>query len=195
MQQRFNRAFILRMILLIEAGCLLVATIWSALAKIDLLPMLTLKDPGLLAVGVLVGLSTSSSSLLLSWLGKRLADRIAFLNHFCELVENVMAPIFAQTTIADILLISLASGFCEEVMYRGVMQSQFGLIAASIIFGLCHYAGPRYLFYVIWAAVVGALFGVLLMITGCLWVPVVAHMTSNFLSLCILRYKIAGNTE
>lgn len=193
MQPSFERAFVLKLVLLIESAVLLISAIWCLLSQRDLLPLFVVKQPWHLGLAVAAGLMTSTSSLFISYLGKKMADKITWLHNYCQLVENVMAPVFAKATLSDIFLISLSSGFCEEVFYRGILQFQFGIIAASLIFGFCHYAGPRYFFYVIWAGIVGAFFGGLIIITDCIWVPIIAHMVSNFLSLCILRYKIARN--
>lgn len=51
--------------------------------------------------------------------------------------------IFRDKKILHIAFIALFVAFSEELLFRGIIQSQLGLIAASIIFAIIHY---RYLF-------------------------------------------------
>lgn len=51
--------------------------------------------------------------------------------------------IFKNRGVLNIIFITLIVAFCEEFLFRGVLQTKFGLLTASIIFALVHY---RYLF-------------------------------------------------
>lgn len=51
--------------------------------------------------------------------------------------------IFKNRGVLKIIFITLIVAFCEEFLFRGVLQTKFGLLIASIIFVLVHY---RYLF-------------------------------------------------
>lgn len=191
MPPKFSRGQLLALIIVMEALLLLVATIWCWIAKIDLLPVLSLHNPAVLLVGVGVGLVMAAFSFALSALGKRFRHKFPFFASFEEFIQETLAPIFSEVNPLDILLIALASGFCEEVFFRGVLQSQFGLVIASIVFGLFHVTGQKkHMFYVVWAALAGAMLGSLLMIFNSLWVPIIAHIINNWLSITMIRYEI-----
>lgn len=177
--REYKRSFVLSTVIIIEAALLGVAAIWCKAASIDLLPSLVNVEFWHLFYGVFTGLS-------LSLLGFSLT-RVEKLKSFNQLVYEIMGPLFARSSITDIALIAASSGFCEEVFYRGVLQSQFGIIAASLIFGICHFAGKQYFLYVIWATLAGYLFGRLYEISHCLWLPIIVHSVSNFTSIFILR--------
>ncbi|MEK5106366.1 CPBP family intramembrane glutamic endopeptidase [Cytobacillus sp. FSL K6-0129] len=56
---------------------------------------------------------------------------------------GVNIRIFSSLSPAHIVVITLIIAFSEEVLFRGVLQTHFGLIVTSLIFALVHY---RYLF-------------------------------------------------
>lgn len=190
MQAKFSRGQILNLVLIMEAALLLVATLWCWIAKIDLMPLLNLTNPAVLLVGIGMGVVMSGGSLVISLLASKFRERLPFLASFEDFVHQTLAPIFAKVNPLDILLISLASGFCEEIFFRGVLQTQFGMVIASLIFGMFHYAGRRYVFYVLWAALAGAALGLAMDLTHSIWVPICAHVVNNFLSITMVRYQI-----
>lgn len=98
---------------------------------------------------------------------RRLSDEIA-----PQMVDGV--------PFANLLLLSVFSGIGEEVFFRGAVQPEFGLVAASLLFGLAH-IGPdrRYLVWTLWAVLAGFLFGGLYELTGGLLAPAVAHVAHN----------------
>jgi uncharacterized protein len=193
MPQKFSRAQILIIVVLMEAGLLLVATLMAHFWKIDLLPLMRLDDPGLLFVGAGFGMLMSGSSLAISMLAHRLRHVFPFVGSFEEFVQQTLMPLFSEVNLMDIFLIAFSSGFCEEVFFRGVLQSQCGLVIAAIIFGLFHYAGNKYIFYVIWAACAGAALGLSMEYFHSLWVPIIAHIVNNFMSITMVRYRIGYN--
>ena len=85
-------------------------------------------------------------------------------------------------------MISVLAGVGEEVLFRGAMQPEWGLIATSLIFGLFHIGGRLTMALGIWAACTGALLGWLTIATGGLLAPIVAHITYDALALSYLRW-------
>lgn len=81
---------------------------------------------------------------------------------------------------SEITLLALASGFAEELFFRGAMQPSLGLWLTSAIFGLVH-VGPRRIFvaWATWAFLVGVALGSIFELTGVLWGPVLAHVWIN----------------
>ncbi len=188
MHKRFSRSEVLTVVISMEAALLLLSTLWMYLAHIELMELLALKDWKLLLIGVAVGCATSLSSYLITRLGDKLKHRLAWLAAMDELLESTLRPMFANALPIDILLISVSSGFCEEVFFRGILQSQFGLLIASLIFALLHFPGKKFIFYVVWSFLAGLLFGFLTDYYHSLWVAIAAHIINNVVSISLIRY-------
>jgi len=56
---------------------------------------------------------------------------------------GINVRLFQNRGVVQIIFMTLLVAFCEELLFRGVLQTQFGLLVASLIFALIHY---RYLF-------------------------------------------------
>ncbi len=180
--RQYKRGFVLSTVIVIEAVLLGIAAIWCLVSNIDLLPVLANARIEFFVFGALIGVLLSVVGLVIT--------KVESFKAFHQLVYEIMGPLFAHSRIVDIALIAAASGFCEEVFYRGVLQTEFGIVIASLIFGICHFAGSQFYLYVIWAALAGYLFGVLFEISHSLWLPITAHAFSNFVSIIILRQKM-----
>lgn len=100
-------------------------------------------------------------------------------------------PALAGCTWPDLVLISLAAGVGEEMLFRGVFQGVLdrwlgpapGWGAASLLFGLFHPITPG---YIALAAVMGAYLGGVWMLTGNLLTVMVAHAFYDFIALLLL---------
>lgn len=88
----------------------------------------------------------------------------------------------------DLVLVSVFSGIGEEAFFRGALQPEVGLVAASLLFGALH-VGPdrRYLVWTLWAVGAGFLFGILYSWTGGLLAPAVAHAAHNAATLLLWK--------
>lgn len=94
-----------------------------------------------------------------------------------------------------LLILAAVAGLAEEALFRGVVQAgigaQFGLwpglLAASLLFGLCHFVSPLYF---ILATLVGLYFGWLYEWTGGLLAPVIAHGLYDFVVLGIMKVRV-----
>jgi membrane protease YdiL (CAAX protease family) len=178
-----SRNAILSISITLEAALLLVAAIWMPYANVSLLPKFHFATTAILW-GFVFAFASATISILCLTLGKRLP----LLNELKTMTDEVLAPIIAQLCPADILLISVVSGFCEEVLFRGIMQAQFGLWITSIIFGLFHDPGLKHKAYVILAALAGLGLGYVYQLTGNLWSCISAHIMHNLISMLLLRY-------
>ena len=74
-----------------------------------------------------------------------------------------------------IVIVSMAAGLGEELMFRGCLQPLLGLVPAAVVFGLAHVAGARMAAFGLWATGMGLVLGVLTAMTGGLLAAVVAH--------------------
>lgn len=87
-----------------------------------------------------------------------------------------------------ILIMSAASALGEELFFRGLLTTTFGLIASSLAFGLLHQMRGRVRWiWAGWATVMGLLFGALFLATGSLLGALVAHAAINVTNLRFLR--------
>jgi hypothetical protein len=78
--------------------------------------------------------------------------------------------------------LTITAGLCEEFLYRGFALWYFtalagpvaGFALATLLFGLAHlYLGRM---HVVRAAIIGAVFGLLVLGTGSLWLAIVLHV-------------------
>ncbi len=188
MQSRsIDRITIMNITLVLEAALLLASTFWLQFAQINLLPSLRFSKNALI-IGLLAGIGTASSGFLVVWLGSLFKDSLKWMHSLTTIVFEEIAPLFATLNFTDILLVAAASGFCEEVFFRGIIQSQLGLLPTSVLFGFFHCPSKRHISYGIWAFAAGLFLGLLRDWTGCLWVSIIAHAMSNLIGIVSLRY-------
>jgi membrane protease YdiL (CAAX protease family) len=100
---------------------------------------------------------------------------------------RTLRPQLQGVQTSSLLLLALASGVGEEVLFRGWLQAEVGLVGASLLFGAAHVWGREGGAYGLYAAAMGAGLGGLLAVTGSLWAPVLAHAVNNLLGFLALR--------
>ena len=92
-----------------------------------------------------------------------------------RLYRETLRPLFATVRPHEIAAVSLAAGLGEELLFRGAVQAEFGVVAASVLFGVAHIGGRSSLVFGLWVVVMGLGLGGLAHVTGGLLAPVVAH--------------------
>ena len=114
-----------------------------------------------------------------------------------EVTTRQLVPLFAGLSVAEKAAVSLAAGLGEELLFRGLGQSVLsewigqpygdwvGLLVASAVFGVCHWLNRT---YALLATVMGIYFGLLLLWTGNLWTPIIAHAVYDFVALLVLTW-------
>lgn len=114
-----------------------------------------------------------------------------------RIVRRRVVPLFRGLTVAQLALLSLAAGFGEETLFRGLLQAGLavglgppfgpwvGLLVASLVFGLAHWVSRD---YAVLAFLVSVYLGLLLIGTGQILVPLVAHAVYDFVALLYLRW-------
>lgn len=89
--------------------------------------------------------------------------------------------------IRQCLILAAASGLGEEALFRGALQPSLGLLGASLVFAMVHFAPRRDLWlWSVFAFAGGLGLGALFQATGNLVAPVVAHATLNGVNLRLL---------
>jgi hypothetical protein len=120
---------------------------------------------------------------------------VAPLQRLVRAVDDLLVPLFSQTTVLQMAAISLTAGVGEEMFFRGLLQAAIsdwsggswgvwiGLLAASVIFGACHWITPT---YAVLATGIGVYLGWLFLATDHLVAPIVAHALYDFVALVYL---------
>jgi membrane protease YdiL (CAAX protease family) len=118
-----------------------------------------------------------------------------FLSPLKESVERDVIPLFAHAGLAEFTLISLAAGIGEELFFRGLLQQglaselpapwgvPLALVVGSLAFGVCHWLNRE---YALVATLIGFYLGLLLIVTGSLLAPIVAHALYDLVALWYL---------
>ena len=119
------------------------------------------------------------------------ADRVSFLRPLRKIVMVDIKAVFLNSRVSDLIMISFAAGFAEELLFRGVLQARFGIVIASIIFGLVHFISPL---YVIITALMGLYIGAFYYFTESLLVPIQMHFIYDLGALVYLKYVVSGSS-
>jgi len=155
----------------------LAAALWSALRgrELHLFGDSVVKS-------LLLGALSAAVTISLGLLAYRLLPLLR------ELADELAPRLVDGADPSSLVLVSIFSGVGEETFFRGALQPEFGLVVASLVFGLVH-VGPdrRYLVWTAWALLAGFMFGALYEITGGLLAPIFAHSTHNAATLLLWR--------
>ncbi|MCZ4693531.1 CPBP family intramembrane metalloprotease [Ancylomarina euxinus] len=90
--------------------------------------------------------------------------------------------------LSNLLLIAVIPALGEELLFRGVLQKQFSKMTGSIHWGIfisaALFSALHMQFFGFFPRLfLGMLFGYLLVWTGSLWVPILAHLVNNGLAV------------
>jgi membrane protease YdiL (CAAX protease family) len=97
--------------------------------------------------------------------------------------------IFRNRSFSQIVFIAAIISISEEIFFRGVIQTHFGIVISSIIFALVHY---RYLFN--WflflnVTLLSFVIGYIYLLTENLLVTIFMHFIIDFLLGCYIRFR------
>jgi len=136
-------------------------------------------------IGALAGLSVVGLSRLFEWL-------FEWARQLSHAMRHMLGPLDSRA----ILFWAIFSALGEEMLFRGLLQPNVGLVLSSIGFGLLH-IGPdrRYLPWTVMAIAMGFAFGAMYGYTGNLLAPIIAHFTINFFNLhALANLEPSSNT-
>ncbi|MGH0032694.1 MAG: CPBP family intramembrane glutamic endopeptidase [Myxococcota bacterium] len=137
------------------------------------------RDPavGALAAGLVIALSALLSAA----------------TRWGEALSRALAELLGPLRPRDCLLLAAMSGVAEEALFRGALQPLVGWVAASLLFGLAHFAPRRELWpWTGFTVAAGFGLGWLYEATGNLVAPVVAHFGVNAVNLWLLSRRRPG---
>jgi len=168
-----------------------IALLWAALGGFDLRyasPEAAARGPaplrdalaGALAAGVVILASGEFTRRT------RMGDALA----------RALASVLGPLRHSECWLLAVVSGIAEESLFRGALQPRVGLVLASLLFGLAHFAPRRDLLpWTVFSVAAGFLLGALFERTGNLIAPVVAHTLINGINLRLLAVRYAGAVD
>lgn len=146
------------------------------------------------APAALLAGATGAAPLILALLAfmRAAAPRIAAFRD-AQIAE--LAALGFRLTPLRILMLALAAGFCEELLFRGVLQARLAdfaplwaaILVPNLLFGALH---ARSAAYAIIAGGVGVWFGILFAATDALLAPMVAHALYDAVALDVARRAI-----
>lgn len=135
------------------------------------------------AVDLSVGVAAGLAAVVVTNLLIRAAPPFARL-------ADAMADVIGPLSWPTIAVAAVASSVAEEALFRGAVQPSFGWIAASVVFGLCHFMPDRrFLPWTVFALAAGFGLGALFGWRGSLVAPVAAHFTINLINLRLLSTR------
>ena len=176
------RGALVRVAVLFYAALLAAALIWSWLAGRSLLWTSPAAAQRGVSPGVDVGAGLLAAALVIL-LSRQLTERTRVGERLAQTLRAALGPL----SLGECWLLALLSGVAEEAFFRGALQPQVGLLAASLLFGAAHFVPRRELW--LWTGfsiAAGLLLGWLFDATGNLVAPVVAHAAINGVNLRLL---------
>jgi uncharacterized protein len=163
-----------------------VARLWLYLGDLQLRPStIAVGDLGIgIALGI--GLTGLSAIVYAAWATYR------------ESADFYLAMVLKPLALPDVIWLGLLPGLSEELLFRGVMLPALGLdpigiVLSSLCFGVLHMTNVQQWPYAVWATFVGIVLAVTMVETGNLFIPIVAHITTNFVSG--LTWKLAAKSR
>ncbi|MEZ5895897.1 MAG: CPBP family intramembrane glutamic endopeptidase [Parvularculaceae bacterium] len=162
-------------------------------ASIDLIAM-TRFSPA----GVWAGIAATAPLLLaLYWFIHTKVDALA---KFRRSQLDFFAEAGIEFTPMRIAVISLAAGVCEEMLFRGFLQTLFAaaahpalaIVASSLVFGALH---MRTLLYAVISTIVGIYLGALFVATNDLVAPMICHGVYDVAALAYTRHALMARSD
>ncbi|WP_096270486.1 CPBP family intramembrane glutamic endopeptidase [Paucisalibacillus globulus] len=101
--------------------------------------------------------------------------------------------IFSGMSLPNIFFLTLLIAVSEELLFRGVIQTTFGYMIASISFAFVHFRYLNKPVLLISIIFVSFLIGYMYEHTGNLLVTITSHFIVDFLLGLVIRYKIWGD--
>lgn len=143
---------------------------------------------------LLYGVVAALPPMALVWLvwrdgGRRWPKVWAEFDRIVERLEPALAPMLPSLNGWGMVVLALAAGIGEEILFRGALQPLIGLLAASLVFGALH---ALTLGFFVFATVFGLYLGWLYEFSQGLSVPILTHAIYDVFALYLLRRVYAA---
>lgn len=144
-------------------------------------------------IGIAWGVVATLPMLLVLAASTRI--RIPSLDRVEQLARQAVRHLFPKPQLWQLAAVSIAAGLGEELFFRGLVQAglaaliggDYGiwiaLAVGAAVFGAFHWLNAT---YALLAMLAGLYFGWLLIASGSLWTPIVAHAAYDFIALVYL---------
>lgn len=167
-----------------EAGTFLLALLLGWFLGIPPIRQMHLDWPGLLVGAV----ATVPLLVGMWWCSK---SQLPPLKRLMQEVDESLIPLFRDAAPRSLLLISVLAGLGEECLFRGVVQTglsnwlgvPIAVVMTSALFGIAHLITPT---YAVLAAIIGAYFSIMMLLTDNLLAPVLTHALYDYAALSYL---------
>lgn len=138
-------------------------------------------------LSILFTLPLAAFNFLLFFLVQR---KILKMREFSSFINQVVKPLADVLDGPSGLLVALFAGVGEELFFRGVLQNEFGLVFASVAFGLLHFgtAVRQYPIVALLYILIGFYLGLVYQCSHTLWVPLLVHFIYDFAAILYLKY-------
>ncbi|QED48467.1 CPBP family intramembrane glutamic endopeptidase [Cytobacillus dafuensis] len=145
----------------------------------DFLNLFLLHDRNMWLIGGIAGLLVVMLDITL----------MKFLPHAYYDDGGLNERIFRNRSVIHIAFIAAIVAFCEELLFRGVIQTHFGLVVSSIVFAVVHYRYIFNWFLFLNVIVLSFLIGYIFLITDNLFVTIFMHFIIDFLLGIVIKYR------
>ncbi|BBM04050.1 CPBP family intramembrane glutamic endopeptidase [Microbulbifer sp. GL-2] len=180
-----SSARIFSIMMWIEAGCLLIALVAIELSGIEV--SLPGDTPIRSMIWGLIGALVTFAAVVILTRSHTSVGR-TLRGHCAQLTS-----LFSGLSSVQIVLLSIAAGVCEELLFRGFLQAWLseksspllGLLGASLVFGFMHWASFTYF---LMTFVVGLILGIAYQLTGSLLGVIIWHTVYDVLALMMIAY-------
>lgn len=141
---------------------------------------------------VILGIFAAAVMALLNYAVLWWAPPVRGVRDIRRLCRQTFQPLVARVGILELVVIAAAAGVGEELLFRGALQPEIGLIWSSVVFGGLHTAGRETVAFGVWAMFMGVGLGLLAVETNGLLAPTVAHGVYDAVAIGYLRWGELG---
>ena len=177
----------LRWLMLGEGSLAILAMAWAWLRGVQI-PFWV--DVDSLGAALLATAGFLAANFFLYFVGRRTGHPAA-VHAF---LESEVFPLFRRASVFDLLIVAALAGLGEELLFRGVLQDEFGIWIASAVFGLLHGPSRELWPLAVWATGMGLLLGALYQASGNLFVPALAHALYDGAALVYVRRRASSGS-
>lgn len=102
--------------------------------------------------------------------------------------DGINDRIFRNRSVADIFFLVFIVAIAEELLFRGVLQTSFGYIIASVLFALIHFRYLKKPVLLLSILIVSFYIGYIFVLTENLLVTIMAHFVVDFILGLEIRF-------
>ncbi len=119
-----------------------------------------------------------------------LSHKIPALKMCYEFKDKVVRPLAESLNYKSSLFIAACAAIGEELFFRGFIQTELGILSASLLFSLLHFgpAAKRYALIAFLYFLIGIYFGVIVRLYSSLWIAIITHAFYDYIALIYMKY-------